>query len=76
MSGSNHFPHLVCEWVEHAVMRVYGWQAVLLQLLLYNLYKALHALIIVSPITDDLKHKQIVSNSSLQSTLLSYFMKR
>ena len=50
------------EWVEHAVVRVHGWQSVLGQLVIHQLHNLVHASIIVTPITDNLKHIQKYNN--------------
>lgn len=56
MSGSNSFPHWMRQWVQHAMMWMYWWQAILLQLILDNLYKTFHSCWIVTPITHNLQN--------------------
>lgn len=55
MSLCNCLAETVREGVEHAVMGMHGWQAVLIQLISHNAHQLLHALIIVSPVTYNLR---------------------
>ena len=54
MTGSNGFSLGSCERVEHAMVRVNRWQAILLHLVLNNLRQAYHALLVVFPLTHNL----------------------
>lgn len=52
---SNAFFLFLCERVEHAVMRVDGGQAVLGQLVVDHLHYFLHPVLVVCPITRNLR---------------------
>lgn len=57
MSLCNCLAETVREGVEHAVMGMHGWQAVLIQLISHNAHQLLHALIIVSPVAYNLRSR-------------------
>ena len=54
MLGCYELALFVCERIEHAVVWMYRWQPVLIQLVLDNVDNAFHALIIVGPVAYDL----------------------
>ena len=41
--------------IQHAMMRMYRWQAAFVQLILYNLDELLHAGIVAAPVTHNLQ---------------------
>lgn len=58
MSLCNGLAETVREGIQHAVMGMHRWQAVLLQLISNNAHQFLHALVIISPITYNLKTRE------------------
>lgn len=58
VSFSDGFTEAVREWIEHAVVWVHWRQAVLFQLISHNAHKLFHPLIIVSPVTHNLRERE------------------
>ena len=57
VSGSNALALGMTQWIQHTVVRVNRWQAVLIKLILYDVNQLLHTTVVVRPITDDLKQR-------------------
>ena len=55
MFGSDGFPELVAQWVQHRVVRMDRWQPVLLELLRHDAHQLLHAGLVIRPVAHDLE---------------------
>jgi len=69
MPGRNAFTLGMTQRIEHAVMRVNWRKTVLVQLVLYDVDQFLHPIIILRPITDDLRRQHQPISSQLRHKL-------